>query len=125
MMMTFVLLSLLATSAKAFTSTPAIRSFSGGVGVVASTARRSSPPMGVLYASVANQQTTTNSQVYGSTGVSKKSDRISKEEVRALFGLWNDALATGDSRVVASRYAQGATLLPTVRSFVSVGFFHL
>jgi hypothetical protein len=40
---------------------------------------------------------------------------ITKDEVRALFGLWNDALATGDSRVVASRYAQEATLLPTVR----------
>eukprot|EP00536_Pseudo-nitzschia_multiseries_P005234 jgi/Psemu1/238352/estExt_Genewise1.C_950080 len=41
---------------------------------------------------------------------------ISKDEVRALFTLWNNALATGDSRLVASRYAtkSGAVLLPTV-----------
>jgi len=35
-------------------------------------------------------------------------------EIRALFGLWNDALATGDSRLVAARYAKNAVLLPTV-----------
>lgn len=40
--------------------------------------------------------------------------KISEEEVRALFGLWNDALATGDSRVVAERYAKQSVLLPTV-----------
>lgn len=41
---------------------------------------------------------------------------ITKDEVRALFSLWNNALATGDSRIVASRYAvkTGAVLLPTV-----------
>ena len=39
---------------------------------------------------------------------------ISKEEVRALFSLWNNALATGDSRLVSSRYAEEAVLLPTV-----------
>jgi len=41
---------------------------------------------------------------------------ISPEEVRSLFSLWNNALATGDSRLVASRYAtkSGAVLLPTV-----------
>jgi len=41
---------------------------------------------------------------------------ITKDEVRALFSLWNNALATGDSRLVASRYAvkTGAVLLPTV-----------
>jgi uncharacterized protein (TIGR02246 family) len=37
-----------------------------------------------------------------------------EDEVRALFGLWNDALATGDSRIVAARYAPDAVLLPTV-----------
>ena len=42
------------------------------------------------------------------------SDTISKEEVRALFSLWNDALATGDSRIVASRYTKSPVLLPTV-----------
>ena len=39
---------------------------------------------------------------------------ISEEEVRALFSLWNSALATGDSRIVASRYTKSPVLLPTV-----------
>jgi hypothetical protein len=41
---------------------------------------------------------------------------ITPKQVRALFSLWNNALATGDSRLVASRYAtkSGAVLLPTV-----------
>ena len=44
------------------------------------------------------------------------SDDITPKQVRALFSLWNNALATGDSRLVASRYAtkSGAVLLPTV-----------
>jgi len=40
--------------------------------------------------------------------------KISEEEVRALFYLWNDALATGDSRIVAHRYTKSPSLLPTV-----------
>ena len=41
-----------------------------------------------------------------------KSDGAPTEkEVRALFELWNSALATGDSRIVASRYTK-------VRSFI-------
>lgn len=39
---------------------------------------------------------------------------ITKDEVRALFSLWNNALATGDSRIVAKRYAKNPVLLPTV-----------
>ena len=39
---------------------------------------------------------------------------ITKDEVRALFSLWNKALATGDSRIVAKRYAKNPVLLPTV-----------
>jgi len=39
---------------------------------------------------------------------------ITEEEVRALFYLWNDSLATGDSRLVAKRYAAEPVLLPTV-----------
>ena len=41
-----------------------------------------------------------------------KSD-ITEAEVRSLFSLWNSALATGDSRIVASRYtgAQFCSLL--------------
>lgn len=41
-------------------------------------------------------------------------ERIKKADVHDLFKLWNDALATGDSQVVANRYASKAVLLPTV-----------
>ena len=37
-----------------------------------------------------------------------------EKEVRALFELWNSALATGDSRIVADRYIKKPMLLPTV-----------
>ena len=40
--------------------------------------------------------------------------QISEGQVRALFYLWNDALATGDSRIVAKRYSSEPLLLPTV-----------
>lgn len=39
---------------------------------------------------------------------------ITESEVKALFTLWNDALATLDSDKVAQRYAKNALLLPTV-----------
>eukprot|EP00804_Cyclotella_cryptica_P007255 CCRYP_017858-RA/>CCRYP_017858-RA protein AED:0.04 eAED:0.04 QI:277/1/1/1/1/0.75/4/1480/212 len=39
---------------------------------------------------------------------------ITESEVRGLFELWNSALATGDSRIVASRYTKSPVLLPTV-----------
>ena len=39
---------------------------------------------------------------------------ITKSEVQNLFHLWNDALATGDSSLVASRYSKEGVLLPTV-----------
>jgi hypothetical protein len=42
------------------------------------------------------------------------SDDITEKEVRALFELWNSALATGDSRIVADRYIKKPVLLPTV-----------
>lgn len=39
--------------------------------------------------------------------ISGKADAdITEKEVRALFELWNQALATGDSRIVASRYTK-------------------
>mmetsp|Transcript_69107 Transcript_69107/g.102716 ORF Transcript_69107/g.102716 Transcript_69107/m.102716 type:complete len:334 (-) Transcript_69107:105-1106(-) len=47
-------------------------------------------------------------------GKSEAKSDISESEVRALFSLWNSALATGDSRIVAKRYADQAVLLPTV-----------
>jgi len=39
---------------------------------------------------------------------------ITEDEVRGLFHLWNDALATLDSDAVAKRYAKQGVLLPTV-----------
>merc|ERR1712151_631462 len=39
---------------------------------------------------------------------------ITEKEVKSLFGLWNDALATGDPNKVAARYSNAGVLLPTV-----------
>ena len=39
---------------------------------------------------------------------------ITEEEVRGLFNLWNDALATKDPEKVAKRYSKEGVLLPTV-----------
>ena len=39
---------------------------------------------------------------------------VNAEETRALFDLWNDALATLDPKKVAARYSKNAILLPTV-----------
>jgi len=36
---------------------------------------------------------------------------ITDKEVRALFDLWNSALATGDSRIVARRYTKVSFVL--------------
>lgn len=41
-------------------------------------------------------------------------EEISDEQVRSLFFLWNEALQTKDSNIVAKRYAKNAVLLPTV-----------
>jgi uncharacterized protein (TIGR02246 family) len=51
------------------------------------------------------------SMILGTKGPGKD---ISKDDVRGLFNLWNDALATGKSKTVAKRYAKEAILLPTV-----------
>lgn len=39
---------------------------------------------------------------------------ITEKEVRSLFGLWNDALASKDPTKVADRYSKNGVLLPTV-----------
>lgn len=41
-------------------------------------------------------------------------DTLTDAEVRGLFNLWNDALATEDPAQVAARYSKNALLLPTV-----------
>mmetsp|Transcript_17053 Transcript_17053/g.24779 ORF Transcript_17053/g.24779 Transcript_17053/m.24779 type:complete len:232 (-) Transcript_17053:212-907(-) len=47
-------------------------------------------------------------------GVVVLSQPITKAEVCNLFGLWNDALETGDPATVAKRYAKDGVLLPTL-----------
>ena len=47
-------------------------------------------------------------------GSKSKDDVVTDDEVRGLFTLWNDSLATGNPKIVASRYASDAVLLPTV-----------
>jgi uncharacterized protein (TIGR02246 family) len=39
---------------------------------------------------------------------------ITQQQVRSWFQEWNDALATGDASIVASRYARNAVYLPTL-----------
>lgn len=39
---------------------------------------------------------------------------ITEDEVRGLFSLWNNALATLDPKEVAARYSKTGVLLPTV-----------
>ena len=43
---------------------------------------------------------------------------VNEQQVIALFGDWNDALATGDPDVVTNMYAEDAVLLPTVSNQV-------
>jgi uncharacterized protein (TIGR02246 family) len=47
-------------------------------------------------------------------GSQKKGPEVTEDEVRNLFHLWNDALDTLDSDLVAKRYAKKPVLLPTV-----------
>ncbi|KAL7525596.1 hypothetical protein ACHAWF_001433, partial [Thalassiosira exigua] len=56
--------------------------------------------------------TTTAASAPSSTKAPSKD--ITEKEVRALFELWNSALATGDSRIVADRYIKRPMLLPSV-----------
>jgi hypothetical protein len=39
---------------------------------------------------------------------------MTEADVRSMFTLWDEFLATGDSRLVATRYGEGAVLLPTM-----------
>ena len=47
---------------------------------------------------------------------------ITDDEVRDLFHLWNDALATLDPKAVARRYAKAGVLLPTVSDIPRTNF---
>ena len=48
---------------------------------------------------------------FGKTVDAPTSTDITEKEVRALFELWNSALATGDSRIVASCYTKVSYVL--------------
>ena len=45
---------------------------------------------------------------------------ITESEVRGLFELWNSALATGDSRIVASRYTKVTMIRRMLQSSILV-----
>ena len=47
-------------------------------------------------------------------GIVSSIEPITEDEVRGLFSLWNDALATGEPTKVAARYSKEGVLLPTV-----------
>eukprot|EP00804_Cyclotella_cryptica_P012444 CCRYP_010877-RD/>CCRYP_010877-RD protein AED:0.06 eAED:0.06 QI:806/1/1/1/1/1/3/411/357 len=47
---------------------------------------------------------------------------ITKDEVRSLFSLWNNALASKDPVKVANRYSRSAVLLPTVSDIPRTDF---
>lgn len=51
---------------------------------------------------------------FSSSKATKAAPSITPAEVKGLFSLWNDALATLDPDAVAKRYAKTSVLLPTV-----------
>lgn len=66
-------------------------------------------------ASAGNQAAATQAAGTPAAGTQQ---RPSAQEVKALFGEWNAALATLDPLKVADRYAPNAVLLPTVSNKV-------
>ena len=51
----------------------------------------------------------------------QKAQPITEDEVKDLFQLWNNALATEDPDAVAKRYSKDAVLLPTVSDVPRTG----
>merc|ERR1719384_1732634 len=96
-----------AGSAAAFTAAPANRAPAFGVESPTALAGR-------RRAGAAKRSTGLKSKGKVTYAPSATAPSIDEEEVRALFSLWNNALATGDSRIVAKRYASQSILLPTV-----------
>ena len=95
---------LLASSASAFTTVaPRINAFvASPIGNSLATAEESTTALGIR-------------KLFRRKGKGAAStSNISEDEVKALFSLWNNALATGDSRIVANRYTEATCLLPTV-----------
>lgn len=94
-----------AGSASAFTAAPSNRVVFGSVDTALAGRRR---------AGGAKRSTGLKSRGKVSYTPGSAAPAVDEEEVRALFSLWNNALATGDSRIVAKRYAKQSILLPTV-----------
>ena len=64
-----------------------------------------SPPISDTNNNVSTPAAVASPELAEIMNLSAKVDgEITEKEVRALFELWNSALATGDSRIVASRY---------------------
>jgi len=67
------------------------------------------PPSSIPAAALSSKPTDAKS-----SGVVVLSQPITKQEVRKLFDLWNDALKTKDPDIVAQRYSKEGVLLPTL-----------
>jgi uncharacterized protein (TIGR02246 family) len=101
-MKSFALLAILATTTEAFTASP----------IVNHAAMR-----------IATTVSPTELNLFGlGKGKGAASANPDEEEIRSLFYLWNDALATGNSKIVAKRYAKEAVLLPTVSDIPRTDF---
>jgi uncharacterized protein (TIGR02246 family) len=99
-------LSLLASTATAFVAGPMrANRFQPRSAVVAA------PPAVLSFPTIVSSPTALFMGIFDSKTMPQE---VSEGQVRSLFYLWNDALATGDSRIVAKRYASDAMLLPTV-----------
>jgi len=72
-----------------------------------------SSSFGVIQPASSTHESATALNLFGRSK-KQKQDPADEAEIRALFSLWNNALATGDSRIVAKRYAKTSILLPTV-----------
>ena len=58
----------------------------------------------------------------GERNLQNATNPVTKAEVRSWFSLWDQALATGDSRIVAEMYDVDGTLLPTLSDRVRTDF---
>jgi hypothetical protein len=77
---------------------------------------------GIVASDFPSIRTSRSLKISNFRSISTGSKDISEPEVRALFNLWNNALATGDSRIVAKRYAKESILLPTVSNVPRTDF---
>jgi len=81
---------------------------------LATTLNTPTPTEFQLPTSIPGSVTTSKTTDAKPAGVVVLSQPITKQEVRKLFDLWNDALKTGDPDIVAKRYSKESVLLPTL-----------